>query len=328
MILAEKIMTLRKKNGWSQEEMAGKLGVSRQSVSKWESGMSIPDLDKILMMSEIFEVSTDFLLKDELEQEVYVPGNPAIGEGEYPARKVSMEEAHEFMNARTKAAKPMALGVVACILSPVILLLLLGFAEFQLLPISEGMAAGIGIVVLLLMVAGAVADFIMLGNKMEKFQYLEKEELDLAYGVEGVMRERYQAEQHKYTKSTVIGVVLCILCAVPLMITSVMMEKEVLVLPSIALLLIMVASAVYLFVVNGMVKEGYEQLLQINDYTVERKKSNRRIDKISGIYWPVVVAIYLGYSLWTGKWNISWVIWPVAGVLFGAVAAIVQAKEK
>ena len=69
MILAEKIMTLRKKNGWSQEELAGKLGVSRQSVSKWESGMSIPDLDKILMMSEIFEVSTDFLLKDEIEQD-------------------------------------------------------------------------------------------------------------------------------------------------------------------------------------------------------------------------------------------------------------------
>ena len=328
MILAEKIMTLRKKNGWSQEELAGKLGVSRQSVSKWESGMSIPDLDKILMMSEIFEVSTDFLLKDEIEQEVYVPGNPAAGEGERPARMVSMEEAHEFMNARMKAAKPMALGVAACILSPVIMLLLLGFAEFRLLSISEGMASGIGIVVLLLMVAGAVADFIMIGNKMEKFQYLEKEELDLAYGVEGVMRERYQAEQHKYTINTVIGVVLCILCAVPLMITSVMMEKEVLVLPSIALLLIMVASAVYLFVVNGMVKEGYEQLLQINDYTVERKKSNRRIDKISGIYWPVVVAIYLGYSLWTMKWNISWVIWPVAGVLFGAVAAVVQAKEK
>ena len=48
MRLNEKIMVLRKKNGWSQEELASQLGVSRQSVSKWESGQSIPDLDRIL----------------------------------------------------------------------------------------------------------------------------------------------------------------------------------------------------------------------------------------------------------------------------------------
>ena len=76
MILAEKIMHLRKKNGWSQEELAGKLNVSRQSVSKWESAMSVPDLDKILLMSEIFEVSTDYLLKDDRTEEDFVSGNP------------------------------------------------------------------------------------------------------------------------------------------------------------------------------------------------------------------------------------------------------------
>ena len=66
MILADKIIQLRKKSGWSQEELAAQMGVSRQSVSKWESGQSIPDLDKILKLSALFNVSTDFLLKDEL----------------------------------------------------------------------------------------------------------------------------------------------------------------------------------------------------------------------------------------------------------------------
>ena len=66
MILADKIIQLRKKNGWSQEELAEKLNVTRQSVSKWESAQSIPDLQKILQLSQIFEVSTDYLLKDEL----------------------------------------------------------------------------------------------------------------------------------------------------------------------------------------------------------------------------------------------------------------------
>ena len=61
MILADKIIALRKKAGWSQEELAGQLGVSRQSVSKWEGAQSIPDMDKLLQLSRIFGVSTDYL---------------------------------------------------------------------------------------------------------------------------------------------------------------------------------------------------------------------------------------------------------------------------
>ena len=70
MILAEKIALLRKRNEWSQEQLAEKLDISRQSVSKWESGASIPDMDKILKLSRLFEVSTDYLL--ELDQREYL----------------------------------------------------------------------------------------------------------------------------------------------------------------------------------------------------------------------------------------------------------------
>ena len=61
MILADKIIELRKKNGWSQEELAEKLHVSRQAVSKWEGAQSVPDLNKIISMADIFGVSTDYL---------------------------------------------------------------------------------------------------------------------------------------------------------------------------------------------------------------------------------------------------------------------------
>lgn len=71
MILADKIIRLRKKNGWSQEELAERLKVSRQSVSKWEGAQSVPDLDKILQLSKIFGVSIDYLLKEEFEEEEY-----------------------------------------------------------------------------------------------------------------------------------------------------------------------------------------------------------------------------------------------------------------
>lgn len=63
MNLADRIQSLRKARGISQEELADRLGVSRQAVSKWESEQSMPDLNKIIALSEYFEVTTDYLLK-------------------------------------------------------------------------------------------------------------------------------------------------------------------------------------------------------------------------------------------------------------------------
>ena len=63
MNMADRIQSLRKAKGISQEELAERMGVSRQAVSKWESGQSIPDLEKIILMSDFFEVTTDYLLK-------------------------------------------------------------------------------------------------------------------------------------------------------------------------------------------------------------------------------------------------------------------------
>ena len=83
MTLSEKILHLRKQNGLSQEAFAEKLGVSRQSVSKWESGAAVPDVDKVIAMSEIFGVSTDELLKNE-----------PVTEQEQPASDI--EDTQEF----------------------------------------------------------------------------------------------------------------------------------------------------------------------------------------------------------------------------------------
>ena len=63
MNIADRIQSLRKTKGLSQEQLAEKIGVSRQSVSKWESEQSLPDIDRIILISEFFEVTTDYLLK-------------------------------------------------------------------------------------------------------------------------------------------------------------------------------------------------------------------------------------------------------------------------
>ena len=156
MILAEKITEARKKNGWSQEEMAEKLSVSRQAVSKWESAQSTPDLQKVLRLAEIFGVSTDYLLKDELKSETGTEILEYAAE-ESSVRSVSMEEANAFMEWRRKTGPTLAGAVALCIISPALLIFLAGLSDSHIENISENMATGAGISVLLLLVAAAVA---------------------------------------------------------------------------------------------------------------------------------------------------------------------------
>ena len=150
MILADKIIKLRKEQGWSQEELAHQLQVSRQSVSKWESMVSVPDLDKILKLSQLFGVSTDYLLKDDAPEEPgFAPDTEAPAEA--GRRTVTLEEANGYLRQAAAAAWRIALGVAVCILSPVALILLSGAATYGKLAMTEDMAGGLGAAIFLLL---------------------------------------------------------------------------------------------------------------------------------------------------------------------------------
>lgn len=73
MNLPDKIIKHRKSNGWSQEEFAEKLNVSRQAVSRWENGSALPDAQNILQISRLFDVTTDYLLNDDYESDKDIP---------------------------------------------------------------------------------------------------------------------------------------------------------------------------------------------------------------------------------------------------------------
>ena len=119
MILADKIIRLRKKNGWSQEELADKMNVSRQAVSKWESAQSIPDLEKILQLGTLFGVTTDYLLKDDIEDEEFTNES-----SDAAVKKINIEEANIYIEQRKKASWRIALATFLCILSPITLIVL------------------------------------------------------------------------------------------------------------------------------------------------------------------------------------------------------------
>ena len=324
MILADKIIENRKKNGWSQEELADKLGVSRQSVSKWESAQAIPDMKKILQLSEVFGVSTDYLMKDEIEEKPAAELAPVDNGLEETVRSVSMEEAVSFLKYNETASRWISTGVMICILSPVLLILLGGLAEAGFIPMEERIAELGGTAILLIMIAVAVGMFIREGMRGKKYEYLEKVDIETEYGVNGMVKERRDAYAETHSRRLIIGVMLCIISAVPLLGAEAVHysnNTDLFPILCVALLLVMCAVGVKLIVLTCTRQGGYDRLLEEGDYS----RLNKKAGKYDGVYWAIATAVYLGWSFATSRWESTWIVWPVAGVLFAAYREIMKA---
>lgn len=317
MILADKIINERKKNGWSQEEMADKLGVSRQAVSKWESAQSIPDLKRVVNMAQLFGVSTDYLLLDEMED---TPNVEYIDKNEETNDliKVSMEEANEFLTFKENHANKMAGAVSLCIISPTLTIFLAGLAQDKKIPISEDMAGGMGMCFLLLVVSLCVFYFIQYGIKSKKYDYLTKESIETEYGVTNVVKDKERQFESHYSMGIGVGVVLCIMSAIPLFVAGSIGFPDYVYTSLTSLLLILVAVGVYSIIRVSMIKNSYESLLEEGEYSKANKTEQKKLDAFDTIYWCLMTAIYLGWSFITMRWDRTWILWPVAGVAYGA----------
>ena len=328
MILADKIMTLRKKAGWSQEELAARLNVSRQSVSKWEGAQSIPDMDKVVQMSRLFGVTTDFLLKDELEIEEHTQSEPM---DEPPLRRVTMEEASAYLALRRAAAPRMALATFLCIISPVALLILAAMSEMSRFGISENAASGIGLCVLLVLVAIGVALFLTCSARVRDFAFLEEEPFETEYGVSGMVKERMQDFANTYSRLNITGTVLCILSAVPLFVSMCIETADVVYVAAVCLLLIIAGIGCVAFTYGGTIHASMERLLEEGDYTRQQKSRRGVKGAISTIYWLLVTAIFMWYTFGpsgNGQARYSWFIWAIAGVLYAAVMLVVNLIQR
>ena len=323
MILAEKIAEERKKNGWSQEELANHLGVSRQAVSKWESAGAVPDLQKILQLSELFDVSTDYLLKDEIAPET-ISISRNYNEPSGSLKKVSMEEANEFLELKRNGARTVANATTMCILSPVLLVILRTMADDRVFHIKETFAAGFGCVFLFGLIAAAVFLFITYGIRESHLEHLEKDNFETEYGVSGMVREKRNAYEPVFTRGIAIGVVFCILSVVPLIFAGAMEAPDYICGIFVGVLLFLIGIGVNQIIRVSMVKGSYDTLLQEGEFTKEEKHLKKKTDAFSSAYWCLATAIYLGWSFWTTRWDITWIIRPVAGVLFAAILGIVK----
>ena len=330
MILADKIMNERKKRGWSQEELASQLSVSRQSVSKWEGAQSVPDLQKIVMMAEIFGVSTDYLLKDEIEEQVTLQKETVAlkeeSESEPPAKSVSLEDASDFINLSLKRAPKAAFAVMLWVASPALLIFLAGLSEKEGFNLSENAAAAIGLSGLFLFVIIALIIFMGAGKNLKKYSFIKEEKIDTGYGVIGLVEEKKKNAENRHMMNKIIATIMCVASPVPLIITSLADVPGYITVAMVSLLIVIVAVAVYIFVREFIEWDCYMALLQEKDYSVEGRKYSKTIDLVASAYWSVVFVIFLLFSFapFGLGWGKSWIVWPVAGVLFGAVQSIVK----
>ena len=325
MIFADKLILLRKKAGWSQEELAEQMDITRQSVSKWEGAQSVPDLEKMIRLSELFGVSTDYLLKDEIEEAEQLNSSNDIP----TLRRVSMEEANAFLSIKSKTAKTIAYATFSCILSPIALLMLGAINESTPGILNEDIAGGIGMIVLIIFAAISAVMFVLSGNKTALFAYLEKEKFETEYGVRGMVKERKAQYKDLHTKNNIAGTCLCITALIPLFVGAIIdADNDLFLTIMLSLSFLIAGVGVICFIKTGIIWESYEKLLQEGEYSIENKEKPSIATAVYTAYWIIATAIYLGYSLSSNNWGQSWIIWVVAGVMFPAIIAITNAFDR
>ena len=319
MILAEKIVRLRKQVGWSQEELAEKMNVSRQSVSKWESTNSIPDLNRIIILAEIFDVSTDFLLKDENEA---FDSRDESREPDYI--QVSLEQAVKYIENKREVSALVTKGVMLCLCSVVPLFFFLAMAEKNRLNLTGDIAAAIGVASILVMVSIGISFFIKINEYESDTAVIDNEAFELAYGVHGVFKEKLKKCRVTYNRRLSVGIFMFIFSFVPLMFVSMFANGSDIILMMLIVLLLMIAAGIYIVAPVSAKYDAYNHILKDSCLETEKSKRTKRAEKLGAFYWPLLTAIYLGWSLWTMDWGVTWIVWPVSGVLFVALIGLME----
>lgn len=323
MILADKIVTLRKQANWSQEELADKVGVSRQSVSKWESANSIPDLNKIILMADLFGVSTDYLVKDDMEH----PGSNCVSDTpDIP--QISMEQANQYVQAKVAAAELTIKGVLLCVCSAVPLFFFWAMAAAGRFGMTNSLAAAAGITGILVMVGWGVSFFIKTQQFETATSTIDDEHFELSYGVHSAFEHKRNAFSPTYYRRLSLGIFLFISSFLPLMLSAIFHQGPERVLMMLIVLMLLIAAGLYLVIPVSAKFDAYTAIL--TDKTAHTAKSRRvrQAQKLAGFYWPLVTAVFLGWSLWTMNWGITWIIWPVSGVLFAALIGLMELMHK
>lgn len=246
MSLSENLQNLRKIKNMSQEELAEKLNVSRQAVSKWESGSGYPETEKIISICEIFDCSMDELVKGKISNDI-------------------KSEKNNYDLIMTKAAKEISLGVALILLGVSIMLTIIGFASNEQ---TEEQFALIGVITILIGVVFAVPMFIINGSKIENFKKKNPKMANV------YTEDEVDKANSKYTKYLATGISIIILGVVIMMLfLGLKTFGEESTFPG-AILMYLITIGVLIIVYSGMMKEKFN----IEKYNYENTEEYKKVD--------------------------------------------------
>jgi hypothetical protein len=237
---------------------------------------------------------------------------------------VNREEVEAYIEVKKKTGFRIGIGVFLCIMSPAVLILLSALPGniFHTLDNPSDAGSILGVIILLMMVAVAVGIFIYSGMRFEPYKYME-EGVSLSGSLQAELKQSYDRYLPSFYVRLIIGVGLIILSPVTIFVANLMNEDDGII--SVPILLFIVAIAVFMFINSGVKKECYEQLLQIGDFSKQKKEEDRVIGAIASIVWPLAVIIFLVSGLVYQMWYICWIVFPITGILFGMFCAAYSA---
>ena len=150
--------------------------------------------------------------------------------------------------------------------------------------------------------------FVSTGAKMSRMEHFEKKYFETEYGVTGMAREKLNAFEPTYSR--------CL--------AGCMEAQDYICGALAALMFLMIATGVNIIVRVAIINGSYKSLLQEGDYSRKEKQLNKKLDGYRTAYWCTITAIFLGWSLYSRKWDITWIVWPVAAVLYVVGFAIAK----
>jgi len=266
-------------------------------------------------------VISEFGNADELLAEI--GGGGSTAEKESPSLpELSSDYAREYIDTVQRASGWIALGV-ALILTGVSVML----AAFSVT--GEGNA--FGVILFFLFLIPSVILLIVNGIKVEPFEHLQPDSFTLPAYLRSRLTEERRPELARYP--LIVGLsVGVILFGVLLVAGAGALRGEGtpdLVLPAVSLMMLLIAVSVWCLIRYGMVHDAYDRLLGKKSFTSQHMKANeRKVSAVASVWWPVTTVVFLVTGFVFRLWNMNWIIWPISGILFGAVSGLINSSGK
>lgn len=302
MKFGEKLQKLRKEKGMSQEELAARLHVSRQAVSKWENDQGYPETEKMLMIGNIFSVTMDYLLKDE-------GGEQPQEQGFYASR----ECVQGYLQQEKRITLRIAVGTLLCILSGLPVLIY---------PQQEDVMS----ILSMILIALGIAVLVSLSFDKNEYKILKQEPLYFDHDHLQELKEENDGLQKKFKRLIIAGLLLIFLsCIIAIISEDVLhMEKA----PMDAGYLLLISIAVFLFIYAGCSMDTYELL--VDNETYRKKKHGNRYSWLYYVTLGCASILYVGLGMLFGKeaWRTGWILIAVTWlVTYGIVSGINMRKK-